>query len=52
MSLYPLVYDDVDGAYIDRECPAWSTVAKDEIRRLGNYLPIFCKEVPTDEGLG
>jgi len=41
--LYPLVYDDVDGAYIDKECPAWNTVAKDEIRRLGNYLPIFVR---------
>jgi len=43
MSLYPLVYDDVDGAYIDKECSAWNTVAKDEIRRLGNYLPIFVR---------
>ncbi len=39
--LYPLVYDDVEGPYIDKECPAWNTVGRNEINRLGKYLPLF-----------
>ncbi|MGC8544132.1 MAG: YkgJ family cysteine cluster protein [Vulcanisaeta sp.] len=41
--LYPLVYDDVEGPYIDRECPAWNTVDKSEINRLGKYLEVFIR---------
>ncbi|WP_069806786.1 YkgJ family cysteine cluster protein [Vulcanisaeta thermophila] len=39
--IYPVVYDDVEGPYIDRECPAWDTVDKGELKRLGGYLPLF-----------
>jgi len=41
--LYPLVYDDVEGPYVDRECPAWNTVDKSEINRLGKYLEVFIR---------
>ncbi|WP_054854224.1 YkgJ family cysteine cluster protein [Vulcanisaeta distributa] len=39
--IYPLVYDDAEGPYIDKECPAWNTVDRNEIKRLGKYLPLF-----------
>jgi Fe-S-cluster containining protein len=41
--LYPLVYDDIEGPYIDKECPAWNTIRNIEIKRLGRYLSIFVR---------
>ncbi|KUO91104.1 MAG: Fe-S oxidoreductase [Thermocladium sp. ECH_B] len=50
--LYPLNYDDYDGAIIDKSCPAWITVPPSEKKRLATILRRFVEESQkTDDGV-
>ncbi len=42
--LYPLNYDDEEGAVVDKACPAWRTVPPSEKKRLSRVLQLFVEE--------